>query len=279
MGFAASVFDGDPENMVRAMVVLRVIQGMGAAMSTTCIFAILTDAFPQNKGAVIGAANACDGAGWAVGPPVGGFLYVAGGFSLPFYVVGPMPLVLLALQLAVFPKIGAPPMSPRSAAAADSANGDEDGPSVYDGEVEAERIGAAEVFRRARALLNAPMLMTMAAGAVFTSKWGMFDVTFTPWAVAEFGFTIREVSIYFSIPGIFPGECSAFSIDEKNVDGKNGKNLPLPSAISIKHSGIVRWDSDGVFVHLAFRRNGGRQSRPQETPHRLRFRCDFPRIL
>ena len=46
------------------------------------------------------------------------------------------------------------------------------------------------------------MLMTMAAGAIFTSKWGMFDVTFTPWAVAEFGFSIAEVSVYFSIPAM-----------------------------------------------------------------------------
>ena len=130
------------------MVVLRFVQGAGAAMATTCIFAILTDAFPQNKGAVIGAANACDGAGWAVGPPVGGFLYVAGGFSLPFFVVGPLPLILLALQLAVFPKIGAPPMSPRTAAA--DSEGDDAEASVY--EVEAERIGAAEIFRRAKAV-------------------------------------------------------------------------------------------------------------------------------
>ena len=214
MGMAAGIFAGDPAGMVTAMIALRVVQGGGAALATTCIFAILTDAFPQNKGAVIGAANACDGAGWAIGPPVGGFLYVAGGFSLPFFVVGPLPLALLLLQLAVFPRLATP--SPRAAAAksaaADDGSGSGSGEAssmygsgssgVSEAEAEPERIGAAEVWQRARGLICAPMCMTMAAGAVFTSKWGMFDVTFTPWAVSEFGFSIREVSIYFSIPAM-----------------------------------------------------------------------------
>lgn len=213
MGLAAGVFDGDPEGMVRAMVVLRVIQGGGAAMATTCIFAILTDAFPANKGAVIGAANACDGAGWAIGPPVGGFLYVAGGFSLPFFVVGPLPLVLLALQLATFPKVGGP--SPR---VVDEQK--QNGSSLYSGDEcddEPDRIGATEVWRRAKALICAPMVVTMVSGAFFTSKWGMFDVSFTPWAVSEFGFSIRTVSIYFSIPAmafLFISPCGGMVVDK-----------------------------------------------------------------
>ena len=195
MGFAADLFDGDPSGMVQAMVALRVVQGAGAAMATTTIFAILTDSFPKHKGAVIGAANACDGAGWAIGPPVGGFLYVLGGVRLPFLVVGPLPVVLLLAQLMVFPT--AAPPSPSAAAASVYADGA--APSKPEAS-EPDRIGAREVARRAQALTSAPLLMTMFAGTIFTSKWGMFDVTFTPWAMNEFGFSVEEVSVYFSIP-------------------------------------------------------------------------------
>eukprot|EP01052_Picozoa_sp_SAG31_P038419 SAG31_NODE_5129_length_2724_cov_2.380571_3_plen_323_part_00 len=164
------------------MAVLRVAQGGGAALATTCIFAILTDSFPKNKGSVIGAANACDGAGWAIGPPLGGFLYVVGGFQLPFYVVGPLPLVLLLGQLLFYPS-----------------------PTVVGGKEEEETapIGLAEALSRARVLLRIKrLLLTAAAGVVFTSKWGMVDIAFTRWCIAEFGFSVATASVYFSIPAM-----------------------------------------------------------------------------
>ena len=45
----------------------------------------MTDAFPSDKGKVIGVANSMNGIGWAVGPPVGGltelFIQTAAKFS------------------------------------------------------------------------------------------------------------------------------------------------------------------------------------------------------
>ena len=74
------------------LVGLRFVQGVGAALTTTCIFAVLADAFPASVGKVMGAAELAAGLGWTLAPPLGGLLYNAGGYSFPFTVFGPMPL-------------------------------------------------------------------------------------------------------------------------------------------------------------------------------------------
>lgn len=74
------------------LVGLRLVQGVGAALTTTCVFAVLADAFPGSVGKVMGAAELAAGLGWTVAPPLGGLLYAAGGYSFPFTIFGPMPL-------------------------------------------------------------------------------------------------------------------------------------------------------------------------------------------
>lgn len=195
MGAVADILDGRQiEAMVAALTLLRILQGGGAAMATTCIFAILTDTFPHHKGTVIGVANACDGAGWAIGPPIGGFLYVLGGFRLPFFVVGPLPMLLLVGQLLLWPRVPVPNINVAKASVG-AVGADHNG--AGDG-----NITVREVLTRARDLLSPSMLLTMLTSAIFTSKWGCFDVTFTPWAQAEFDFSIDQVSVYFSVPAM-----------------------------------------------------------------------------
>ncbi len=75
-----------------ALVGLRLVQGIGAALTTTCVFAVLADAFPGSVGKVMGAAELAAGLVWTVAPPLGGLLYAAGGYSFPFTIFGPMPL-------------------------------------------------------------------------------------------------------------------------------------------------------------------------------------------
>jgi MFS family permease len=99
---------------------------------------------------VIGAANAFDGTGWAIGPPVGGFLYSIGGFELPFFVVGPLPALLLCLQLLAYPRALPSPTAADGTAAAE------------------QTITTREVVARARQLLTPGLLLTCVTGAVFT---------------------------------------------------------------------------------------------------------------
>ena len=53
------------------------------------------------QGKAISLAEACFGVGTMFGPSLGGFLYEAGGFSLPFWVSGSYVLLLLLLLLSL----------------------------------------------------------------------------------------------------------------------------------------------------------------------------------
>ena len=81
--------------MVAVMTGARILQGIGLSCSQLAIFAMLSDSFPAHRGLVSGSAISALGLGWAIGPPIGGVLYVIGGFRLPFVVMGAVPLCLL----------------------------------------------------------------------------------------------------------------------------------------------------------------------------------------
>ena len=80
----------------------RVLQGIGVALSQTCLFAMLADMWPEDTGKVMGAAELAGGLAYALGPPTGGFLFQSGGFVMPFVIQGCLPLFfVLVLQLAL----------------------------------------------------------------------------------------------------------------------------------------------------------------------------------
>ncbi|CAH1267551.1 SLC18B1 [Branchiostoma lanceolatum] len=67
---------------------IRSIEALAVSASSTAGAAILTHAFPNNVAKVMGALESFTGLGLMAGPPIGGFLCDAGGFRLPFLVVG-----------------------------------------------------------------------------------------------------------------------------------------------------------------------------------------------
>ena len=71
----------------------RAFQGSGVALAQQSILATLSDTFPDSRGLVMGSAGSMLALGYFVGPPLGGVLYSASGFRLPFLVNG----VLMAL--------------------------------------------------------------------------------------------------------------------------------------------------------------------------------------
>jgi hypothetical protein len=80
----------------------RVLQGLGVALSQTCLFAMLADLWPEDTGKVMGAAELAGGLSYALGPPTGGFLFQTGGFVMPFVIQGFLPLFfVIVLQLAL----------------------------------------------------------------------------------------------------------------------------------------------------------------------------------
>ncbi|XP_078601802.1 MFS-type transporter SLC18B1-like [Branchiostoma floridae x Branchiostoma japonicum] len=63
---------------------IRSIDALAVSASNTAGIAILTHTFPNNVATVMGTLEIFTGLGLMAGPPIGGFLYDAGGFKLPF---------------------------------------------------------------------------------------------------------------------------------------------------------------------------------------------------
>lgn len=83
---------------------LRVVMAMGGAAADTASFAIVAGEFGSNIGTVTGAMETFTGLGFMLGPPLGGVLYSAGGFKLPFIVLGGLLLSILPVVMLILPK-------------------------------------------------------------------------------------------------------------------------------------------------------------------------------
>ncbi len=93
---AASVF-GASANSVLLLVLSRVVQGVGAAMTQGTGMAMITSVFPESeRGKGIGSHMSVIGAGGMAGPVVGGFLVSTLGWHWVFLVTLPLAGVALA---------------------------------------------------------------------------------------------------------------------------------------------------------------------------------------
>jgi EmrB/QacA subfamily drug resistance transporter len=81
-------------------IILRLIQGLGAAMHNTTAMAILTSVFPpQRRGQVMGVYVAAVYIGLSVGPFFGGLLVQHLGWSSIFLLIGPLGLAAIAATI------------------------------------------------------------------------------------------------------------------------------------------------------------------------------------
>jgi len=67
---------------------MRLAQGVGSALEETAMYAIIADLDTENVTLYLGICEISTGLGYMIGPPLGGFLFSAGGFSMPFIVLG-----------------------------------------------------------------------------------------------------------------------------------------------------------------------------------------------
>lgn len=81
----------------------RIIEANGVAMVTTASFAIMAYQFPQEINVVMGTLESFNGLGLMIGPPLGGMLYAAGGYKLPFIVVGGILMIASAASFYLLP--------------------------------------------------------------------------------------------------------------------------------------------------------------------------------
>ncbi|XP_001627861.2 MFS-type transporter SLC18B1 isoform X2 [Nematostella vectensis] len=100
-GFVADMPNGSV--FIVFCILLRIVSALGGSMADVAIFAIVAGEFPNSIGAVTGSMEVFSGLGFMAGPPLGGVLFTAGGFRLPFIVMGASILLSLPLVMFVLP--------------------------------------------------------------------------------------------------------------------------------------------------------------------------------
>ncbi|KAJ3654879.1 hypothetical protein Zmor_014032 [Zophobas morio] len=84
--------------------IIRIVEAMGNAAFLTASFAIIAKEFPDNVATTFASLETFFGLGLIVGPTVGGALYQAGGYTLPFAVMGSALFLSAILTALVLPK-------------------------------------------------------------------------------------------------------------------------------------------------------------------------------
>jgi len=83
----------------KLLLLIRFIQGLGAAALSTVSITLVAKYFPEGRGKAFGIYNAIKGAGYVVSPALGGFLAHAYGFSMIFVVCAGVGVFALVLAL------------------------------------------------------------------------------------------------------------------------------------------------------------------------------------
>ncbi|XP_059907225.1 MFS-type transporter SLC18B1-like [Gadus macrocephalus] len=89
--------------------IVRSIDAIGFAAAATSSIALASKVFPNNVATVLGSLEMFTGLGLILGPPLGGWLYQAYGYELPFLVLGCILLLMVPFNIIVMPSCAAEP--------------------------------------------------------------------------------------------------------------------------------------------------------------------------
>ena len=92
---------------------LRILESVAEAASWSAVFAMLLHMFPDNVATMFAISETFFGIGMIVGPTVGGALYEAGGFTLPFAALGGVLVCAAVFCFFVLPNTSEDPRSNR----------------------------------------------------------------------------------------------------------------------------------------------------------------------
>ncbi|XP_034232690.1 MFS-type transporter SLC18B1-like isoform X2 [Thrips palmi] len=87
---------------------VRIVEALGASAALTAAFAIIASEFPDSVGTTFATLETFYGVGYIVGPTIGGLLFQAGGYILPFIVMGSMLGVVGVVTCVVLPASNQP---------------------------------------------------------------------------------------------------------------------------------------------------------------------------
>ena len=171
----------------------RGLQGVGAAFATTCLLAMLTDITPPaERGQVMGIAEFASASGWTVGPPIGALLFAAGGWVLPFEILGILPVVGVMGLILVQKALGM-----TSSGAMQSAD-DMRGGAVGAAMLPQPPVKSSVALLREVSSFELYLIASTTGLLVFS--WGLWDLGNTVWLTEEFGFSPEVVGLMFSLP-------------------------------------------------------------------------------
>uniref|UniRef100_A0A0N4ZR46 MFS domain-containing protein n=1 Tax=Parastrongyloides trichosuri TaxID=131310 RepID=A0A0N4ZR46_PARTI len=102
--FAFTIYLSDRAYFFLSSVFLRLIQSIGYSILLTSTFACVSRTFPHQTSTILGFIETFVGLGYTLGPFFGGVLYDAGGYLLPFLVLG-IFLLLCSIISVQFIKI------------------------------------------------------------------------------------------------------------------------------------------------------------------------------
>ena len=89
---------------LEALILFRIVQGLGSAMLISCTQALIVDTFPgHDRGRAIGLNGAAVAIGLSTGPIIGGAITTYGDWRWIFSINVPITLVALALAILVLP--------------------------------------------------------------------------------------------------------------------------------------------------------------------------------
>ncbi|KAM5165349.1 MFS-type transporter SLC18B1 [Mantella aurantiaca] len=88
---------------------VRSVDAVGFGASITASFSILAEAFPNNVATAMGFLEMFTGLGLVLGPPIGGLLYQAFGYEVPFIAIGGVVLLMVPLNIYLVPQYDALP--------------------------------------------------------------------------------------------------------------------------------------------------------------------------
>ena len=100
-GFTTMLPDGTV--FIAICFVIRIIESVGDAAFMTASFSITAKEFPGRVGTIIGLLETFSGFGFTAGPAIGGVLYEAGGFKLPFIVLGGLLFLAGFISIWIIP--------------------------------------------------------------------------------------------------------------------------------------------------------------------------------
>lgn len=116
--FIFGILDKSPPGgtFIGLSIACRAVGSVGMASMYTSQMAIASKLFPGDVATMFGIINSFQAVGLMAGPAVGGTLYTAGGFGLPFFVVGLIVLILSFATIPLIPEVNElPPETDKSA--------------------------------------------------------------------------------------------------------------------------------------------------------------------